>query len=779
MRTVLRNFFTILFRFKAATFLNIVGLMVAFAAFILIMMQVRYDYNFNKNISGWEDIYRLEIDWGQGVGQAVLSRPLSETFFSSSPYIAGGTVTNSFWGETVMETERDGIRFTYKERYIPVTPGIRNVFDFEMVDGTSDVLEEPDVVLIPESIAKRMFGTTYAVGKQLFMGEMSWTVGGVYKDWPENNSLYNGVYRSMGTENADNWGNNNYYIYLRLITGTDPRMIEENFIMNFMQQVNEQPNMNFPPEASLRLTSYPELHFIKGVEYDTVEKSSRPTLIVLTGIAFVLLIIAAINYTNFSLAMSPLRVKSINTQKVMGAGDAMLRRGLLMEAFAICLLAYLLSLGLVVLFSYTPFAGLVSGGISLSQHTGICLAALGISAVIALCAGLYPAYYITSFSPALVLKGSFGLSPKGRSLRSGLLGFQFIASFALIIGASFMYLQNHFMQNESLGFEKDELIIIGLNNTLNKNQQAFLNEIRSFAGVKDITLAHALLGSGDRYMGWVRSYKDEGINFQCLPVTPSFMEVMGIPVTEGRGFREDDTQTANGVFIFNERAKSTYGLEVGEKIEGMEIIGFMPDVKFASLRREVDPMAFYVWGTQNWRQSPSFAYVQMKAGTKPKEAMDHIQGVVTGMDPGYPFDIRFFDEILQRTYDKERTMATLITLFSLIAILISIVGVFGLVIFESQYKLKEIGVRKVLGSTTEGIIIMFNRHYIRTLVLCFVIAAPIAYFMVKSWMENFAYRTPMLLVGISGSIPDRDAYYGCYGYVPELESRQYESCEYT
>ena len=198
-----------------------------------------------------------------------------------------------------------------------------------------------------------------------------------------------------------------------------------------------------------------------------------------------------------------------------------------------------------------------------------------------------------------------------------------------------------------------------------------------------------------------------------------------------------------GTFVFNERARTEYGLEIGSLIDSMEIVGFMPDVKFASFRTEVTPMAFFVWGTNNWGNQPNYAYIKVKAGSDLRGAMQHVKTTLQSFDPEYPFNVRFFDEVLNGLYEKERSLSSLITLFSLIAIFISVVGVFGLVVFDSEYRKKEIGIRKVLGSTTEEIIVMFNKTYIRILCVCFVLGAPIAGYVVHRWLENFAYKTPM------------------------------------
>ena len=225
-----------------------------------------------------------------------------------------------------------------------------------------------------------------------------------------------------------------------------------------------------------------------------------------------------------------------------------------------------------------------------------------------------------------------------------------------------------------------------------------------------------------------------------MPIDPSFLKVMNIHVNEGRDFREEDALTVNGAFIFNERAKNLYELVLGDKIQDADVVGFIPDIKFASFRTEVTPMAFYVRGT-GYSGGAAYAYVKVKAGSDMRAAMTHVKEVLGEIHPDYPFDIKFFDQVLNTLYEKEESLSSLITLFSMIAVFISIVGVFGLVVFDSQYRKKEIGIRKVMGSTTSEILIMFNKTYVYILCICFVVAAPVAFYSINKWLESFAYKT--------------------------------------
>lgn len=751
MKTILRNFVSVLRRFKMATLLNVLGLSIAFTAFMVILMQVNYDYRFDSCQPEANTIFRMDFQYSEGMG-SVISRPFARAFTESSPHVKAGMIMTSWNSKQFYCVEHNGERQNYQDPVTSVTSGVTRVFHFDMVEGDETALDQPNTAIIPESIARRLFGNTPARGKQLMnveTGNTVYTISGVFKDFPRNSSMQNVIYGQISPkENYNAYGNQNYHFFFRLDDPAHAEDVKENFKKNFDATLQFGKEFNWENGGvDLRLTPLPELHFLTNSSYDSMPKASRQTMHVLFAIAFIILLIAGINFTNFSTALTPMRIKSINTQKVLGSPDSVLRMSLMAEAVIVSLVAYLISLGLLHIADKTFVASLVDADMAFSVQSEIIVATGIIAMIVGVLAGAYPAYYITSFPPALVLKGSFGLSPKGRVLRSTLVSIQFVASFILIIGAMFMYLQNRYMNNTPLGYDKDELIVVGLNNKINKNLDLLKNELKTFSGIEDMACAEQVLSSNDYYMGWGREYKDRDINFQCIPVTPDFLRTMGIEVTDGRDFRAEDDLKDNGCYIFNEKARQQYELGLEEKINGDEIIGFIPDVKFASFRQEVSPMAFYVWGKYRWGAEDNkyygACYVRVKAGSDLREAMQHVKASLAKIDAVYPFKVSFYDEILQRTYEKELKITNLITLFSVIAIFISIVGVFGLVVFESEYRRREVAVRKVLGSSTSEILIMFNRGYLMILAVCFVLAAPVGFYGVYRWLENFAYRTPI------------------------------------
>ena len=758
MKPLIRNFLSVIRRFKMALALNIFGLSVAFAAFMVIMIQVNYDLSFDKCHKDYDRIFRMEIIVPMLASERIpiFPRPFAEQFFESSPHIVAGALSIHSMtavmgtGEASFHVETEGERNYFKEKSVVVTPDFFDVFTFDFVDGSTDVYIAPGNVFIPLSMARKIFGNEPATGKQIVHGQWgNQTVQGVYRDFPKNTIIENCMYFAMNPEeNKTSWGNWQYNAFIRVNDASNVPLLVDNFMKNLdFQTAFETPDFDLETSGvRMYLTPLADIHYLNDIQYDFAPKASGQTLMILFAIAIVIIAIAAINFTNFSTALTPMRVKNINTQRVLGARRSALRLALVFEAVIISFLSYLVALIFVDLFSSTPLAKFVDADLSFAAQ----LSVIGGTAVVALLAGAiagaYPAHYITSFAPVLVLKGSFGLSPKGKKLRTTLIGIQFVASFALIIGASFMYLQNHFMRKSDLGFDKDNLITVDISK-IQRSRDAFTNQIKAYAGVENVTYGQSLLSGFDGYMKWGRKYKGNNMMFSVLPVDYTFLQMMGIEISEGRDFRQGDANTEQGAFVFNEAARKEFNLELNTSIEGWpgaEIIGFMPDIKFTSFRMAVEPMAFIVFG-ENGRNDIDlrYAYIRLNKSANERAALSYVNATLAEFDADFTFDVRFYDEVLKRLYEKETALCSLITLFSLLAIFISIVGVFGLVVFDSESRRKEIGIRKVLGASTMGIIIMFNKGYFKILVICFVIAAPMAWYAVTRWLENFAYKTPM------------------------------------
>ena len=466
----------------------------------------------------------------------------------------------------------------------------------------------------------------------------------------------------------------------------------------------------------------------------------------LLGIAFLILFIAGINFTNLTTSLIPLRLKTINTHRVLGCSIYKLRAISLIESIVICLISYILALFIVNDLSYTPIANWVDADIRLSQYKGLILLTALIAILTGCLAGLYPAIRSTSYAPALVLKGSFGLSPKGKKVRVALIGFQYTVSIALIIVTLFMGLQNHFMtSSEQLGFNKDQVAIVNLTPEIYaKHKPQYIQKLKDYPGIEDVAFSVYELSKEDDMIDLEYArLEDKDVFFKVFYASENFLSVMDIQVEEGRDFTREDLNKAQSDYIINPAAERDFHLHPGDRFNDRTVLGVSKDFRFNSCRIASSP---FVFALNNDIPNPKLvSYIRFNSKTNLQEAVAHVRETLKEIDPTFPFEISFYNTILNNLYQKEQTLGKLISLFGIMAILISIVGVFGLVLFETQYRRKEIGIRKINGATTGQILLMFNKTYIQIVSVCFIISIPIAWMGTQQWLENFAYKTPLHL----------------------------------
>ena len=742
MRFILRNLLSTFRRFKLAAVLNILGLSIAFAMFIIVLIQVSYDFTFDRHHEDYDKIFRLERGNLSG-WQASFNQPTAKHFFGSSPHIVAGAVTNFRPRPTSLHIENDDTK-RLDAQVLGVSPTFFDLFTFDFVEGRATDIVIPESIIIPLSLSHEIFGRESAIGRQVVCRVMGHqTVRAVYRDFPSNSTTGNYVYRAIPPGDPNHWS---YLVYFRINDASNlPLLLEQT-----------DNNVGIWSDSSPRFTALRDIRIITDIPNDPARKAgtTKTMLLILLTIGVVVILIATINFNNFNMALMPMRVKNINTQRIMGAQQNAVRLAILVEALLFFLFSWLIALLLILYFSTTSLANFLDADMSLTANLPVISGTALIALLIGLFAGLYPAYYLTSFKPALSLTGNFGLSPKGKLMRNGLIATQFVVSLSLIIVVSFMYQQNQFMQNSHLGFNKDRLVTEHIWH-IYEHRDAFINQVNSHPGIESITFSEQLfLGDIGQFGGFqiLEGYSNgEPFSFNLFHVHYTFPSVMGVEITAGRDFRrEDDRAAGDGVFLFNETARKRYNLEVGSfslrhRNENAEIIGFISDVKYTSFHTEVAPMAFFVRGSDLFsNRQLATVYIRIRAGADKQTAISHIQNTLTELQPsGWIPPVRSFDEVIRWHYENEIALNRLIGFFSLLAIFISIAGVFGLVVFESVCRQREIGIRKVNGASTADILLMFNKGFFKILAICFVLAAPIGWIVVSRWLENFAYRTPM------------------------------------
>ena len=758
MKLMIRNLLYLFKRFKTAVVLNLFGLAIAFAAFLLIVMQVDYEMNYDAMHSKSGRTFRLEANHGEFEHNAIHCLMFSDAFVNSSAHITDYSYRYPFYGGErycqIDEVDDQGEAKVFKENFQLCLPNISDVFDFHMKEGSVECLSIPGSVLIPESVAKRLFDKQSAIGKRIRMsGSSGWqpvsttilTIGGVYKDFPGNTTVQNRIYVPMDQLDLlkSSWQMYANEIYVTL---DDPRNKEE--VLDHFNKTFDfaKSQMGSAQEIALRLTPLKDVYYTHDTTFDFNPKGHRETNYVLLGIAFLILFIAGINFTNLTTSLIPLRLKTINTHRVLGCSIYKLRAISLIESIVICLISYILALFIVNDLSYTPIADWVDADIRLSQYKGLILLTALIAILTGCLAGLYPAIRSTSYAPALVLKGSFGLSPKGKKVRVALIGFQYTVSIALIIVTLFMGLQNHFMtSSEQLGFNKDQVAIVNLTPEIYaKHKPQYIQKLKDYPGIEDVAFSVYELSKEDDMIDLEYArHEDKDVFFKVFYASENFLSVMDIQVEEGRDFTREDLNKAQSDYIINPAAERDFHLHPGDRFNDRTVLGVSKDFRFNSCRIASSP---FVFALNNDIPNPKLvSYIRFNSKTNLQEAVAHVRETLKEIDPTFPFEISFYNTILNNLYQKEQTLGKLISLFGIMAILISIVGVFGLVLFETQYRRKEIGIRKINGATTGQILLMFNKTYIRIVSVCFIISIPIAWMGTQQWLENFAYKTPLHL----------------------------------
>lgn len=748
--SMFRNLLYTIRKFKVAASLNIIGLIIAFTAFIIIMMQVDYEMNFNSSITDNERIFRVEM-MSDNQCYAVMSRPGAEVFWKSSHVQSVGYYMALASTLVVKSVDSEEERF-FTETMLPVSPGLLETLSFEMIEGNYNALENDNTIIIPESMARKFYPdyANDALGKIIVDDKKnSYNITGVYRDFPKNTSIDNYLYTKLEDSNAENWRDQSYSTYIKLDNPSSTQGLLNSLAQYFDSQYSdyetkEEFQNNIDKVFAIRPLR--DVYFANEVLYANGEKGSKQTTYLLICIAFVILIIASINFANFCVALTPLRIKSINTQKVIGASTSHMRFKLLAESATISFCAFLLSLVLVYICRGSFIDRLVSPNLVIGDFIPLILITGGISIIAGIIVGLYPSFYMTSLAPALVLKGSFGLSPQGRKLRSVLMYFQYIASISLFVIALFMFIQNRYLLKQSYGYDRDCVLRFKVSNSIMRDRNAFRSALLQNESFKEVGFTFLGISSDNNFPQWGANVNGDSFHFHCILCTPGLPEALGLKASEGRLFNYTDTLKENNVYIMNESAKKAHNLEVGQDFNGGTIVGFVPDFQYSSFRAPVGTMGFAV---ANWKDFMDItymldiAYVQVQKGFPVDVACGQVMKVLKEFDPYYPFVVAPIDDAIKTGYKKERNISSLVSLFSIMAIIISVIGIFSLVVFDTEYSKKEIGIRKVFGSTSMEILRKHSLVYIKMILICSIVSVPISLYIVTKWFERFTSHSPI------------------------------------
>ena len=743
--------------------LNIVGMAMAFAALYVIMVQVNFDLGYNKKVKDSDRIYAISMpDWyTPGNWKTTLSRPLCENVINNVSCVeCGGTTSigKGYYSEKFFLQEDGNSSF-----YLNVSQsslGAFKVFNVEAVEGSIDNIVPWKDLVISDTKAEKL---GLHVGDVIYSHNhgatmQQYNIAAIYKHFPSNTDLSEiECFVNMGDLNIDLFSEWSYPYFVKLNSADDIEPFEKqafdyvvktfnNMANEHGEELSEEDRKEVESRLKIKLFPFDEMYFEKTIS-SAGRSGSKTTTYTLLAIAILVIVIAFINFINFFFALVPVRLKSVNTRKILGASRSNLVFGIVVESVVMIIVALALAAGIVKLFCGSTFAALIPCSALISNNIAIAFGtALG-GIVLAIISSLYPALYITAFPPAFALKGSFGTASKGMAFRVGLICFQFIVSLILIICASFVTMQRQYMLHYDMGFDRSNLLQVNTSSKIAAMRESATSELKNNPEIKDVTFASGDIVTSFR-MDWGRPFKGEQINFKCYPVQHNFLDFMGIEIVEGRNFTDSDELCDNGVFIFNEAARDKYGLTLEDKIHGhqteTDIVGICKNFNYKALSEGIEPFALYIFGKNPWTTLNTL-YIRTQPGADIPTLIDWIKTKLNEMDPSVPkdeFDVMFFDSRLDSEYGRERNTSRIILLFTVLAITISLMGVFGLVMFEAEHRRKEIAIRRINGASVVDVLKMFNIKFIRIVIVCFVLSIPISWLIVDAYLKGFAYRMP-------------------------------------
>ena len=760
---LLRNFIYTLRTQKTASALNILGLTIALAAFYVIASQVWYSVTFNSPIENSDRIYIVSPDWNAGndggpewhvncpqpaTRDAVAACPDAElyTWFDSSPH------PEYIWD---MSDNGNYTKFNYGS-YCLSTDAIR-MFGFKSIEGDLTRISEPNSVIISKSAAENMgceVGDPIWFNGGKYFNEVDsktmMTVVGIFEDFPKNTFLYNHhVFRDdrciHGQEN-NNW---NYSAFVQLKEGADPdefirawQKQYETWYFGMVKEWEEEYGDDIYEEGDekcpIMLVPLDEMNFFPYFEGTYYQTGSKNSTIAMAAIAILIIIIAFINFFNFYMALVPSRMRGVNINKVLGASLIQLRIRLVLEAVLLTLISFCLCIVLIIFLKDSKLSHYVSCSLALNDNIFVLIVIGMLSVLIACVSAIFPAIYTTGANTSMSVKSGFAQSKAGRTFRSLLVGIQFTVSMALIIITSVFFMQYRYMVDYDLGFDTEDVMYFSCRELASKSDLV-IEKLKQHPDITAATAANADLFY--IFNIWGREIDGRHVELFAYPVRWDFPQVMGIPVIEGDGFSGEDNAGYQIMFTSNTMGEVRAACEDGY-FEEYEVKGTIGDIRLNSVGEDE---AFTCIYTHPRYQLSSFL-VRTTSQADVRSVQEHIRNVVNELEPRAEApEIGSLKEHAAARYSEIRKETTIIGIFALIAVIISLMGVFSIVMFETRHKESEISIRKVYGATVEEIVRMFNRRYVIIVAVCFLIATPAAWIICNRWLQQFANRIPIPL----------------------------------
>ncbi len=751
---------------KAFSFINIFGLAVGLASCLLIVLYIFDEDSYDKFQKDGQRIFRFASVNNKGETWAATAAPLAFSLKDNLPEIEQVTRLMTFPDIAKMlikSTEGEPKQFFESNGfYVDSTFFQVLTYDFVYGDGKT-ALADPNSMVISKDISAKFFGDVNPVGKLLLVntpfGQFNYTVKAVFDNSKYRSHIPSGYFLSMRNNDMWNWvkqqtslvGNNVFFTYAKLKQGTNPALVEQKVQAYFTAQAGaDMKSAGF--SQKLFLQAVPDIYLHSSLGNEISANGNVTYLYILGSIAAFILLIACINFMNLSTARSQKRAKEVGVRKVMGAERKALVWQFLGESFVMCILALVVALVLMKLV-LPYFNDITQKRIGLLNDPALLYWMAGLTLVTGLCAGLYPAFYLSVFKPIAVLKGKMTNSFSATAIRKGLVVFQFTVSVCLVFAAIVIWKQLHFIKDQQLGFNKSQQLVLPLGQGyLNSKPDytALKNELQKYPEVVSVTGGSSypgIINLNDMLFFNEAKSKQDNVDVQLTTVENNYTKSMGFQLLSGRSFADDFNDSAS--IILNELAAKQLGYSasdaIGKKIKydvngfkgDRNIIGVLKNFNAESLQNKIKPYGFVTSTFGN-----KYSYLIASLNTKDyAAAIKKVSATWKNLHPGIPFEYSFLDQDFQHNYQKEERIYDIVSTFTIIAILIACLGLFGLSAFSAEQRTREIGIRKVLGSSVIGVALLLSKDFIGLVAIAVLIASPLAWLGMNKWLQNFEYRT--------------------------------------
>ncbi len=754
-------------RHRTYSLINIIGLSVGMTACILIAIFIRHEMSYDQSVPESENIYRVITYWNgyeEPRINAHMPPPLAAAAMQTFEQIDQGGRILFIGDRNQVRVSTEPTEYFESGKFALADPSILNIFQIPMVYGNrGEALSRPNTVVISERVAQKYFGNANPIGSSIIVNgfeESPLEITGVMEDFPSNSHLEYDFFQSLTAfefypGEQDIWTNNNYFTYLKLHQGVDGDAFENTLSSVMMEkflipawrdrsaaEVTAHSNNNF------ELQPISDIHLNSSEITDRHSRGDKKIVWLFGSISLFILIIASINFINLSTAKAANRSKEVGLRKVIGSMRRQLVQQFLTESILMTLLAFVL--GFVLAHSIMPYFNVLSGkDLVFPLDDPLFLAGgVGISILVGLLAGLYPAIYLSGFDPIHVLKGKLSNGRQSSDFRSALVVFQFTTSIILIVSTLVINKQLHFILNQKIGYDKDQVIQLHGTNMIGDQEKirSFKEELKSVQGIENVTISTYLPieGTSRNSSGFViegRKDQQEPVYAQAWTVDYDYLETLGMQLVAGRNFSESRSTDAAAVIV-NESLVKMLGLEnpIGHHIErnnAFEIIGIVEDFNFETLQKAVDPLVMFVGYGAN-------SIMSLKVSSQDMPTLvGQIESKWQQFAPQMEFRYTFMDDSYAAMYDDVNRTRKIFSSFSILALLVACLGLFALSAFMVDQRKKEISIRKVLGASVQSILTLVTRQFVALVVIALLIAVPVAYYLMQQWLDNYAFRTDL------------------------------------